>query len=62
MKTRYKCITVINGTPAIFKRYGDSVNEVRSDLENFIKNSFVGSTFQIQSIEVDETHPVEVKK
>lgn len=53
MKTRYKCITVINGTQAIFKRYGDSVNEVRSDLENFIKNSFVGSTFQIQSIEVD---------
>ena len=62
MKTRYKCITVINGTPAIFKRYGDSVNEVRSDLEKFIKNSFVDSTFQIQSIEVDETHPVEVKK
>lgn len=62
MKTRYKCITVINGTPAIFKRYGDSVNEVRSDLENFIKNAFVGSTFQIQSIEVDETHPVEAKK
>jgi hypothetical protein len=31
-------------------------------LENFIKNAFVGSTFQIQSIEVDETHPVEVKK
>lgn len=62
MKTRYKCITVINGTPAIFKRYGDSVNEVRSDLENFIKNAFVGSTFQIQTIEVDETHPVEAKK
>lgn len=62
MKTRYKCITVINRTQAIFKRYGDSVNEVRSDLENFIKNAFVGSTFQIQSIEVDETHPVEVKK
>jgi hypothetical protein len=62
MKTRYKCITVINGTPAIFKRYGDSVKEVRSDLENFIKNAFVGSTFQIQTIEVDETHPVEVKK
>ena len=62
MKTRYKCITVINGTPAIFKRYGDSVNEVRSDLEKFIKNAFTDSTFQIQSIEVDETHPVEVKK
>lgn len=62
MKTRYKCITVINGTPAIFKRYGDSVNEVRSDLENFIKNAFAGSTFQIQEIELDETHPVEAKK
>jgi hypothetical protein len=62
MKTRYKCITVINGTPVIFKRYGDSVNEVRSDLEKFIKNAFVDSTFQIQTIEVDETHPVEVKK
>ena len=62
MKTRYKCITVINGTQAIFKRYGDSVNEVRSDLEKFIKNAFTDSTFQIQSIEVDETHPVEVKK
>ena len=62
MKTRYKCITVINGTPAIFKRYGDSVNEVRSDLKNFIKNAFAGSTFQIQEIEVDETHSVEVKK
>ena len=62
MKTRYKCINVINGTPAILKRYGDSVNEVRSDLEKFMKNAFVDSTFQIQSIEVDETHPVEVKK
>lgn len=62
MKTRYKCITVINGTPAIFKRYGDSVKEVRSDLEKFIKNEFTGCTFQIQEIEVDETHPVEVKK
>ena len=62
MKTRYKSITVINGTQAIFKRYGDSVNEVRSDLENFIKNAFAGSTFQIQTIEVDETHPVEAKK
>lgn len=62
MKTRYKCITVINGTPAIFKRYGDSVNEVRSDLENFIRNSFAGSTFQIQEIVEDESHPVEAKK
>lgn len=62
MKTRYKCITVINETPAIFKRYGDSVNEVRSDLENFIKNAYTESTFQIQEIVVDETQPVEVKK
>lgn len=62
MKTRYKCLTVINGTPAIFKRYGDSVNEVRSDLENFIRNSFAGSTFQIQEIVEDESHPVEAKK
>ena len=62
MKTRYKCITVINGTQAIFKRYGDSVNEVRNDLEKFIKNTFGECIFQIQEIEVDETHPVEVKK
>ena len=62
MKTRYKCITSINETLSIFKRYGDSVNEVRSDLENFIKNAYTGSTFQIQEIVVDETQPVEVKK
>lgn len=62
MKARYKCITVINGKQAIFKRYGDTVNEVRSDLENFIKNAYLGSTFQIQEVEVDETYQPKDKK
>lgn len=62
MNKRFKCITTINGIETVFKRYGESQKEVKNDLEQFIRKTFEGSSFQIQEIEEDKTHTIEDKK
>lgn len=60
MKTRYKCSVVLDGFSQVFKRYGETVEEVKSELEQFIKDAFGADVaFTIADIQPDKTHPVE---
>lgn len=60
MKTRYKCSVILDGFVQVFKRYGETVEEVKSELEQFIKDAYGADVaFNITDIQPDKIHPVE---
>ena len=54
---RYRCEVLMGGEVEIFKRYGKDEDEVRSDLQSFLRESY-GHIFQIQAIEHDKTKTI----
>ena len=61
MKERYKCTVTIQNDPMVFKRYGENEEEVRKELEEFIKEAY-DCAFQVISVEKDKTHPIKKKE
>lgn len=59
MKTRYKITVSIDGFVQNFKRYGETVDEVKSELEQFIKEAYAANKIEIIEAQLDKTHPVE---
>lgn len=59
MKTRYKITVSIDGVVQNFKRYGETVDEVKSELEQFIKEAYGATKIEIIEAQIDKTHPVE---
>ena len=57
-KTRYKCSVILENQPLIFKRYGETEEQVRTELLAFIKEAY-GLDAQIVEALPDKTHPVE---
>ena len=55
---RFKCNVTLGYEPAIFKRYGNTETEVKSELEQFLKDRY-DMTFRINSIDKDKTHTLE---
>lgn len=58
-KVRYICIVNMNGEeePLFFKRYGESVDIVRKELTEFIRQSY-DEPFSIESVEKDKTKTI----
>lgn len=59
MKTRYKITVSIDGFVQNFKRYGETVDEVKSELEQFIKEAYAANKIEIIEAQPDKTHPTE---
>ena len=58
MNIRYKCAVTLDGVPLFFKRYGETPEQVITDLTQFIKESY-DCPFEITDVQPDKTHPVE---
>lgn len=58
MKIRYKCAVTLNGIAVFFKRYGETPEQVTTELTQFIKESY-DCPFDITDVQPDKTHPVE---
>ena len=58
-KVRYICIVNMNGEeePLFFKRYGESVDVVRKELTEFIRQAYE-VPFSIESVEKDKTKTI----
>ncbi|MBO7692229.1 MAG: hypothetical protein J6T10_06300 [Methanobrevibacter sp.] len=56
-KIRYICLVVMNGEPLIFKRYGESTEQVKKELSEFIRSSY-DTQFSIESVEKDKTKTI----
>lgn len=58
MKIRYKCTVTLDGVAVFFKRYGETPEQVITELTQFIKESY-DCPFDITDVQPDKTHPVE---
>lgn len=47
----------MNGEPLIFKRYGESPEQVKKELSEFIRTSY-DTHFSIESVEKDKTKTI----
>ena len=61
MKDRYNCTAIIHDDALCFKRYGENKDDVRKELEEFIKEAY-DVVPNIVSIEKDKTHPYNKKE
>ena len=59
MNIRYKCAVTLDGVPLFFKRYGETPEQVITDLTQFIKESYALCPFEITDVQPDKTHLVE---
>lgn len=58
MKIRYKCAVTLDGVAVYFKRYGETSEQVITELTQFIKE-FYDCPFDITDVQPDKTHHVE---
>ena len=56
-KIRFKCIVNMFGEPQTFKRYGETEEQVRKELYEFIREQYQ-TTPDILKVEVDKTKTI----
>jgi len=57
-KIRYKCVVNMFGEPQVFKRYGETEEQVRKELYEFIREQYQ-TTPDILKVEVDKTKTID---
>ena len=57
-KSRFKCVVNMFGEQQIFKRYGETEEQVRKELYEFIREQYQ-TTPDILAVEVDKTKTIE---
>lgn len=58
MKIIYKCTVTLDGVVAYFKRYGETTEQVITELSQFIKESY-DCPFNIIDVQPEKKHSVE---